>query len=76
MAWNVPGRCDTENAAAAFLRSPALHKVKIEDEWYSRDEIAAKLDEWAGARIGAAAPTKGPSPEYRAMLDASDVRDL
>lgn len=76
MAWNVPGRCDTETAAAAFLRSPALHKVRIEDEWYTREEIAAKLDEWAGARIGAAEPTSGPAPEYRELLDASDARDL
>lgn len=76
MAWNVPGRSDTEKAAAEFLRSPALHKVKIEDEWFTREQITAKLDEWAGARLGAAAPSKGPAPEYRAMLDASDIRDL
>ena len=72
MAWNVPGRCETETAAAAFLRSPNLHKVRIEGGWYTREQIAAKLDEWAGARIGAAAPTKGPSPEYRALMDAGD----
>jgi hypothetical protein len=76
MAWNVPGRCDTEKAAAAFLRSQTLFKVKIEGVWFTREEIAAKLDEWAGARIGAAEPTKGPSPEYRELLDASDARDL
>ncbi len=70
MAWNVPGRCDTEKAAAEFLRSPALHKIKIEDEWYNREQIIDKLLEWAGY------PKQGPAPEYRAMLDASDTRDL
>lgn len=76
MAWNIPGRCDTEKAAAEFLRSPNLYKIKIEEEWFTREQIIDKLQEWAGARIGAAAPTQGPSPEYRAMLDASDARDL
>jgi hypothetical protein len=66
MAWNVPGRCDTEKAASQFLRSPALHKIQIEGEWYDREQIAAKLLEWS---------LPSPAPEYRAMLDASDVRD-
>ena len=70
MAWNVPGRCDTERAAAEFLRSPALHKIEIEEEWYTREQIVAKLLEWSGVR------PIGPSPEYRDMLDASDVRDI
>jgi hypothetical protein len=70
MAWNVPGRCDTERAAAEFLRYPALHKIKIEDEWYTREQIIDKLTEWAGY------PKQGPSPEYRELLDASDLRDL
>jgi len=70
MAWNVPGRCDTERAAAAFLQSPALDKIKIEGEWYTREQIVAKLEEWAGVR------PIGPSPEYRELLDASDVRDI
>lgn len=69
MAWNIPGRCDTERAASAFLRSPALHKIKIEDEWYTRDMIAAKLDEWS------APVAHGPAAEYRELLDASDVRE-
>lgn len=76
MAWNIPGRCDTEMAAAEFLRSPALIKIRIEEKWYTREQIIDKLQEWAGARIGAAAPTKGPAPEYRTLLDASDARDL
>lgn len=70
MAWNLPGRSDTEKAAAQFLRSPALHKIKIEDEWYTREQIAEKLLEWAGY------PKQGPAPEYRELLDASDIRDL
>lgn len=45
-AWNVPGRCDTERAAAEFLRSHAVHKIRIEGEWYTREEIAEKLDQW------------------------------
>ena len=69
MAWNVPGRCDTEKAAAEFLRSPALHKVKIEDEWYDREQITTKLLEWAGY-------PRGMGPEYRALLDSGDIRDL
>jgi hypothetical protein len=66
MAWNIPGRCDTERAAANFLRSPSLHKIRIEDEWYTREQIIAKLEEWS-------APP--PGPEYRELLDAGDVRD-
>lgn len=69
MAWNIPGRSDTEKAAAEFLRSPALHKIKIEDEWYDREQIIEKLLEWAGH------PKQGPAPEYRAMLDSGDARD-
>lgn len=70
MAWNVPGRRETEKAAADFLCSPALHAIEIEGEWYTREQIKSKLLEWAGY------PTQGPSPEYRATLDASDARDL
>lgn len=65
MAWNVPGRCDTERAAAEFLRSPAVHQIKIEDEWYTREQIIAKLMEWS---------RPAPGPEYRALLDASDLQ--
>lgn len=70
VAWNFPGRSDTEKAAAEFLRSPALHNVKIEDEWFDREQIIAKLMEWAGY------PKQGPAPEYRAMLDSGDTGDL
>jgi hypothetical protein len=70
MVWNVPGRCDTERAAAEFLCSPALDKIKIEHEWYSREQIAAKLTEWSCVRM------IGPAPEYRELLDGNDPRDL
>lgn len=70
MAWNIPGRTDTEKAAAEFLRSPSLHKIKIEEEWYDREQITEKLLEWAGY------PKLGPAPEYREMLDSNDTRDL
>lgn len=46
----VPNRCDTEQAAMEFLRSPALHKVKIEGEWFTREQIADRLDEWSRLR--------------------------
>lgn len=70
MAWNIPTRSDTEKAAAQFLRSPALAAVLIEDEWYEREQIIEKLLEWAGY------PKQGPAPEYRALLDDNDPRDL
>lgn len=70
MAWNIPTRRDTERAAAQFLASPALAKIKIEDEWFDRAQIIDKLNEWSGY------PMTGPSPEYRELLDASDVREI